>query len=293
MKPVDQKLPASQNTSFIVQTVNASWFQTSLHQHIEYELILFTKDTGIAYIGDYEGKYKPGDIYFIGSNLPHAFKSIGNKPVSAVVIQFRDNCWGTHFINMPELSGIKQLLEIAANGLQVTGDCKYSLESLIKALETATGINRVIVLLQCLETISAAKEYVILVKKKAQGLIYRNSDPIDKVVEFTLASCHHRISLSHVAELACMSVSSFCHYFKRHTQKTYTDFLNEVRIDYACNQLLQTNKPVTDIGYESGYNTVAYFHRQFLRIKKITPLQYRNQENEKVSTVNNNNCSIL
>jgi AraC-like DNA-binding protein len=299
MKPFVQILPQLENSSFVIQTINTRYFQTGLHQHTEYEFIFFTEGTGIVWIGDYEGKYKPGDIYLIGSNLPHAFKSSNNKPVSAVTIHFRNNCWGNHFMNIPECSSIKQLLEIAASGLQVAGHCKSNLEPLIKALTTATSINRVIMLLQCLENISTVKEYVILSKKKVQ--IYKDSDTIDKIIDFTLTSCHHRISLSQVAELACMSVSAFCHYFKRRTQKTYIDFLNEVRVGYACKQLLQTNKPVTDIGYESGYNTVAYFHRQFLRIKKITPLQYRNQENEntscltkskKVTTVNNNS-SIL
>ena len=275
MKPLVQKLPQLKNTSFVVQTVSTPYFQTGLHQHIEYELILFAESTGVVCIGDFEGKYEPGDIYFIGSNLSHAFKSSSSKPVSAVTIQFRDNCWGTHFMNLPECSEVKQLLEKAADGLQFIGSSKHCLEPLIKTLETATGINSVIILLQCLGTMSTTKEYIILSKKKAPGLIYRDKDPIDKIVEFTLASCHNYISLSQVAELACMSVSSFCHYFKRRTQKTYIDFLNEVRIGYACNQLLHTNKPVTDIGYESGYNTVAYFHRQFLRTKKITPLQYR------------------
>jgi AraC-like DNA-binding protein len=274
MKPETQKQTLSKNTSFVAQTVNTSWFQTDMHQHIEYELILFTQGSGVAYIGEYEGKYEAGDIYFIGSNLPHAFKSSDSRPVSGEVIQLRDNCWGTHFINMPECGPIKQLLETSANGLKIVGNRKHTLGSQIKALITATNINRIVLLLQCLEIMSTEKECIILNKKKEKRLITRDM-PIDKVVEFTLASFYNRIPLSHVSQLACMSISSFCHYFKRQMHKTYTDYLNEVRIDYACNQLRQTDKPVTEIGYESGYNTVAYFHRQFLRIKNITPLQYR------------------
>ena len=68
---------------------------------------------------------------------------------------------------------------------------------------------------------------------------------------------------------------AFCNYFKRRTQKTYIDFLNEIRVGYACSQLLETNEPVIDICYSSGYNTMAHFHRQFLKLKGLTPLQYR------------------
>jgi AraC-like DNA-binding protein len=101
---------------------------------------------------------------------------------------------------------------------------------------------------------------------------------IDKVLKYTADCFQEPVTLSKVASIACKSVPSFCHYFKRRTQKTYINYLNEVRVSYACHQLLQTNKPVVDIGYESGYNTVAHFYRQFLRLKKVTPLQYRKQK---------------
>ncbi|WP_207513136.1 helix-turn-helix domain-containing protein [Longitalea luteola] len=131
--------------------------------------------------------------------------------------------------------------------------------------------------MQCLEIMTSTNEYVILNSKMSNLTNYKKVYNINIIIEFTLASFHQRISLNQVATLACMSVSAFCHYFKRCMQKTYIDYLNEVRLRYACEQLLQTNKPVKDIGFESGYNTITYFHRQFLRIYKITPLQYRNQ----------------
>jgi AraC-like DNA-binding protein len=275
MKPIDQKSSLPRDTSFETQTVNTSWFQTGLHQHIEYELILFTQGSGIACIGEYEGKFEPGDIFFIGSNLLHTFKGNSSQALSAVTIQFRDNCWGNHFMNIPECRTIKGVLEIAAQGLQVIGDSKHILEPLIKTLETTADINRVITLLQCLEIMTMAKEYVILNKKKAPRLINRTSDAIDRVKEFTLAAYDNRISLSQVAAVACMSIPSFCHYFKRGTGKTYFDYLNEIRIRNASRQLVETNKLITDICYESGYNTIVHFHRQFLKFKKLTPLQYR------------------
>jgi AraC-like DNA-binding protein len=275
MKPNDQKLSRPQHISFDTQTVNASWFQTGMHQHTAYELILFTQGSGTVYIGGYEGKFEAGDIFFIGSNLTHTFKCASNKSVSAVVIQFRDNCWGNHFINIPECRAIKGLLDIAGQGLQASGNSIHKLEPLIKTMETAADITRIIMLLQCLEIMSTTNEYQILTKKKAQRLSNKTTDAIDKVLEFTLSTYDDRISLSQVAAVACMSIPSFCHYFKQGTGKRYFDYLNEVRINNACRQLLETNKPVTEICYENGYNTIVHFHRQFLKLKKITPLQYR------------------
>ena len=142
---------------------------------------------------------------------------------------------------------IKRLLEILGDGLIPTGNSNDKLQSLFKILEEATNLE----------------------------LNHKHRECIDTVFQFTLDSFQEPVSLPQVAGIACMSVPSFCHYFKRRTQKTYIDFLNEVRVEYACHQLLETDKPVTEIGYESGYNTVVHFHRQFLRLKKRTPLQYR------------------
>jgi AraC-like DNA-binding protein len=275
MKPSVKKLPQLNYSSFAVQTVCTPYFKTGLQQHIEYELILFIEGTGLVWIGDFEGKYETGDIFILGSNLAHAFQSTTNKPVTALGIQFRNNCWGNYFINLPECHEIKQLLEISSYGLQVTGNSQRSLQLLIKDIEKATGIYRTILLLQCLQEIGTANDYIVLSQKKAQELIKKNQEVIDAVVEFTMVNFHETIALSKAAAMAYMSVPSFCHYFKQYTHKTYNDFLNEVRINYACQQLIETNKPVADICYESGYNTVAHFHRQFLRSKKITPLQYR------------------
>jgi AraC-like DNA-binding protein len=274
MKLKTQKLPPEQNNSFVVQTITSEKFNIGRHQHIENKLIFFTKGSGVAIIGDYEGRFNEGDIYFIGSNLPHAFQN-GNDAVSAVVVQFQDNCWGNYFINLQECTEIRKLFEKAAYGLQVTGNSKHHLNPIIKALEKVTGINRIIFLLHCLQTMSSEKEYIMLSKKKASAL--NNTNGIKKVVEFTLTSFNEPISLSQVAVVACMSIPSFCLYFKQRTGKTYIDYLNEIRINYACQQLMQTNKSVTEICYESGYNTIVHFHRQFFKLKKTTPLQYRKQ----------------
>jgi AraC-like DNA-binding protein len=282
MKPFVQKLPLPENSSFLAATYRTPHFEVGWHQHEEYELILFTEGSGLSFIGKQAGdvsqavgSFKPGDIYFLGSNLPHTFQKHGDQVTSAVVVQFKEDCWGRTFLTMPECRNIKQLLELAACGLMITGDTRYQLQPLIKTLETANDGNRIILLLQCLQIMASAKEYVMV--STPDIMEYNNDDKecIERIFKYTNDTFRDQICLRKVASVACMSVPSFCHYFKRHTQKTYINYLNEVRIGHACNLLLQTNKPVTEICYESGYSTITHFHRQFLRLKRITPLQYR------------------
>lgn len=192
-----------------------------------------------------------------------------------------DNCWGKEFLQMPECWQMKQLLEVAASGLQITGNSKLQIESLIKNIETAVDGYRIIFLLQCLQLIAITKEYKKTTTPIITELNNADQEPIDRILKYTTETFRDSVTLPKVAAVACMSVPSFCNYFKQRTQKTYINYLNEVRVRYACNQLLSSNKPVTDIGYESGYNTVAHFHRQFLRLKKTTPLQYRKMQSDR------------
>jgi AraC-like DNA-binding protein len=108
-----------------------------------------------------------------------------------------------------------------------------------------------------------------------QEIRAKQDERLDKVFQFTIDNFREPVRLSQVASIACMSIPSFCEYFKRSTKKTYIDFLNEVRIGYACNLLLDSTCSVQDICFASGYNTVANFHKQFIKIKEMTPLQFR------------------
>jgi AraC-like DNA-binding protein len=128
---------------------------------------------------------------------------------------------------------------------------------------------------ECLHIIAEKKEYIKVSTQEIRSLNSKERETIDRVFQFTIDSFRDNISLTQVAAIACMSVPAFCNYFKRRTQKTFIDFLNEVRVGYACSQLIESNVPVIDICYASGYNSIVHFHRQFLKLKKITPLQYR------------------
>ncbi|OQP59691.1 hypothetical protein A3860_36595 [Niastella vici] len=273
MKPIVQQLPFRPNRSFIAGAYNLSQFETSLHQHPAYELILFTSGNGNGYIGKYVGTFEPGDVYLLGADLPHCFQPVNN--ITAIVIHFKADCLGSHFFNLPECQHFMNLLDQAKHGLKITVNSQDKLQLLMQSFETATDGDRIILLLQCLQTLAVKNKYFTLSKESNKTLNATNNDCIDRIIKYTTSAFKEQVTLSKVAAIACKSIPSFCHYFKTCTQKTYFNYLNEVRIAYACSQLLQTDKPVVDIGYESGYNTVAHFHRQFLRFKKTTPLQYR------------------
>jgi AraC-like DNA-binding protein len=280
MKPVIHHLPLQPYNS-VVSAFCTPHIETGWHQHNAYELNLLTQGSGYAFIGKYAGNFEPGDIFFLGTNVPHMFQNDRNTENSSVIIHFNECCLGNRFFELPECWQIKELLETSACGLKITGNTRSKLQPLIQSFETSVDGNLIILLLQCLHLMASEREYVSLSSGEKQKFNHSGDDCIDLIFKYTIDTFHEPVSLSQVAGIACKSVPSFCHYFKLRTQKTYIHYLNEVRISYACHQLLRTKKSVADICYESGFNTVTNFHRQFLRFKRVTPMQYRKLKRNK------------
>lgn len=271
----------SEKTSFLINACRLPDFDLGYHCHNAFEIIWFITGSGLATIDNAACSFQAGDIFMLGSNLAHQFQPTENAEVEAIIIHFRDDCWGKCFWQIPECQSINKLLQTASAGLKLKDDLGVQLQSLIKSLELAVEVYRVSLLLQCLQLIASSNDLIPIAPLDIIKLKKSNSDCIENIFNYTNHTFRDAVTLPQIASFACMSVPKFCNYFKRHTNKTYITYLNEIRIRYACQQLLNTCKSVTDIGYESGFNTVAHFHRQFLRLKNSTPLQYRKTNGEK------------
>jgi len=271
-----EKLPLSGDTSFVARTFRTPQFEVPWHQHIEYELILFTEGEGVSFIGNYVGEFKTGDIFFLGANLPHTFQKADKDLItSAVVVQFKEDFWGTGFMQLPECRLIRELFTNSMQGLRINGDCRLQLIPLVKELEGLQGFERIIRLCDCLLHIARSSAYEAVSTQEVGEFHSKNKERIDRIFQYTIEYFQEPIRLEDIAKNAGMSVPAFCHYFKKSTKKTYIDFLNEVRIGYACKQLIDTRKSIETICYESGFNTLANFNKQFLKVKKSTPSGYR------------------
>lgn len=276
MKPLIEKLPLAEDTSFLAKTFSTPHFEVPWHQHIEYELILFMEGEGASYIGNYVGDFKPGDIFFLGSNLPHTFqKTEKNLRTSAVVVQFKEDFWGSHFMQMPESRLVKGVFDTSAHGLKINEKCRLQLGPLIRKLEKTEGFERIILLCNCLLLLAQQQDYTTLSTQEIKAFNPKNKERIDKILQYTIEYFQEPLTLEAVAKNVSMSIPAFCNYFKKCTKKTYIDFLNEVRVGYACKQLIDTQSNIASICYDSGFNTLANFNKQFLKVKALTPSVYR------------------
>ncbi|MBN2281560.1 MAG: AraC family transcriptional regulator [Candidatus Marinimicrobia bacterium] len=270
MKITEEKIINPAQNSFKVLQYQVAEFNMAFHFHQEYELVYIAKGKGMRYIGNSVEKFEQGDMIFVGPNLGHMWKSENseNSQAEAIVIQFSVNLFQS-LIDTPEFRKIKQLLEQANSGIKILGNLRDNILVKMKSLLKYKAAKSVISLLEILDDISESDEILTLNSDKTQ--IFTYDKRINAVHQFAHAFYHQNISLENAASIANMEKSAFCRFFKDKTQKTFTRFLNELRIDKACDLLQKKEKSVTEVAFECGFNNMANFYRQFKKATGKTP----------------------
>ena len=195
--------------------------------------------------------------------------------VAAVVAHFKKDVFGKSFFLLPEIKHVFNFLN-KNDAIQLQNKLKKEVTALLVEMETAKGFERINLLLQTLQKMSSSSSFSRLTQDFSSP--DNNINPaIEKIIEYSFKHYLEPVTLQQVAEIAEMSIPTFCSFFKKNIKKTYFNFLQDLRISHACKLLTNTNKPVMDCCYESGYNSWAHFSKQFKQIKQITPSMYRRE----------------
>jgi len=283
MKATFQKIEANINHSFNVEHLTFQYFPHPILFHPDVEILLVISGTGTRFIGDSIGHFGPGDLIMIGPNVPHGWQSDekytrkNSNLVSEVkFILFKPEIFGDQFWKLPESKAILRLIQLSQRGIKLTGTTLNDVTLLIDSINSAVGFNRIIQLLKILEIIVERNEYVILAGPDIQNSIdEKDSERLNKVYKYLMNNYQNNITLEEVASIASLSVPAFCRYFKKRANKTFVQFLNEIRIAFACKLLIDDDQTVAAICYSCGFSNVSFFIRQFKKITALTPLNYR------------------
>lgn len=283
MKPQLLKLSTAPTQSFSVRQDFVPYVNNRWHYHAEVELIHFYKGKGMQFIGDQINHFHPGDIVLVGSQLPHYWRfddhyfDAQNQDTADVrVAHFNEHFWGRDFLELPENITIKQLLEKARRGIQVTGQAKKKVSLLLEQMLQSAGTRRIILLMEALHAIASDTSYRLISSIGFHpSLQDEEKKRINSIFDYTLANFRQKISLEDISTIAGISSNSFCRYFKAKTGKTYSRFLLEIRVGHACKLLIENKMSVKQLCYESGFNNFASFHKYFKQITEKSPLVYQ------------------
>ena len=252
------------------------------HYHDEYELHIITATSGKVFVGDWIGQFQAGQVVLTGPRLPHNWVSTGVLPEGGVplrdlVIQFPGEPLQRAAEHIPELTALAPLLERARHGIEFFG-VSDAAQRHWQAVKMARGLQRLSAFTAFLADLAACTDYRLLSSVQLQST--ENDDELDRiesVVSLIMERMGEPLVATDLARDLGMSESQFSRFFRKTTGNTFTDFVNRVRINRACQLLMETDRLITDICYEVGFHNVANFNRRFLDIKGFTPSEFRRQ----------------
>ncbi|MEA5137683.1 AraC family transcriptional regulator [Arcicella rigui] len=273
----------SPNHSFTIKELKEPYFDPNWHFHPHYQLFVVLEGTGTRFIGDNIKHFEAGDMVFVGPDLPHLWRSDevyfqGNPAFTThgIVVYFTEDFLGKDFFEKYEMTKLKHLFLNASRGLEISGVLHDKILIYMKELLLLQGFEAILKLLEMLNLLANSNEYDFI-----SSLGYTNpfktseTERMHKVHEYVLNNYRTSINLTEVASLAGMATAAFCRYFKARTNKTFSDFVSELRVGYACKLLMEDKLSVTQVCYESGFNTLSNFNKQFKDLKGQTPSQFR------------------
>lgn len=253
------------------------------HYHSEYEILYVIKSYGTRYVGDHMGSFSEGSLMLVGSNVPHLWKNApefySGDPklrVNAMVIQFPEDFVRGLRESYPEFQNIRELLIRSERGISFEGEESKLLGDELLNLLTLNGLERVLSFLKILERMSLSKNYKLLASEAYKTRVAPGTEErLAKILNFIQLNYQNEILVDDLARKFNMNTSALCRYFKNKTSKPIMQYVNEMRIGYACKLLMDKKLTVSEICYASGFNNIVNFNRIFKRINGCSPTVYR------------------
>ncbi|MEX0315709.1 MAG: AraC family transcriptional regulator [Allomuricauda sp.] len=251
----------------------------SWHYHPEVELVEMNGGSGKRQIGSHVSYFRDGDLILIGSNLPHCGftdKLTGNK--SETLVHMKLDFLGNDFFKIPEMKNIQKLFDMAKGGIAFFGNTKTKVGEKMEVLEYQTDFQRLLSILNILNLLATSNDMNVL---NAEGFSMetevKDNDRINVVFNHIKTNFKEEISLAEISDMVSMTIPSFCRYFKKITNKTFTQFVNEYRLVHASKLLAEQPMSITQVCYESGFNNFSHFNKSFKAFTGQNPSEYRNQ----------------
>lgn len=281
-KSIYFRLPKIGNEGFVVQHDDLKHFYDQLHYHPELQLIYIIEGDGELFVGNSITSFAPNSLFLVGPNQSHIFKSDpvyfrenSDKRSRSISVFFHENSLGKGFFDNAETVKIKRLIQKADRSIKFHQDVAYRFGNRMENLLDKIGFDRFLAILSLLNEIAQTSKFKYLSSiNNPHPPSKEESKKINSVINYILNNYRKDIPLKKIAEVANYSKAAFCRYFKKRTRKTFSQFLNEVRISKACKMLRNTELNISQIAFKSGYNNVSNFNRQFKRQMNMTPKSY-------------------
>ncbi|MFC3414556.1 AraC family transcriptional regulator [Algoriphagus hitonicola] len=283
-KPV-KKSRIPEDKAFVIRELIAPYFDVNWHFHSEYQLFTALEGRGTRFIGDHVRGFKEGDMVLTGPNLPHLwrndqayFEPGSTLKTHGIVIYFPEDFLRNSVFELEEFESIALMLQKSERGIEIFGKTNQWIKSQMIELLQERGVERIIRFIKILEAIATSSEC-----KQIADAAYINThkesekDRMGQVYEYVMQHFQTKVSLEKVAELANLSPSAFSRFFKARVNKSFSDFLTDLRVSHACKLLHDSDLNISEVAYKSGFLTLSNFNKLFRERMNQTPGEYRRE----------------
>ncbi len=267
-------------SSFYIRRIDKPYLGDNWHFHEEFELIYFLKGRGMRIVGDHISNFQRGELVLVGQWLPHLWRNDeggeGSGEADYIVVKFSRMLKGIDLFSLPELTAINQLLKSSIRGLLFSSITGEKIHELMIQLSGSSASERIILFLRVMEILAQDQQYEYLCSPDfTLPKEVSSENRLQTVINHIFSHFATDITLDEISGVACMTSPAFCRFFKGRTNKTFFSFLNEFRVNKACQLLISGDLPMKEVCYEVGFRSLTNFNRTFKKIKEITPSEYR------------------
>ena len=282
MRVVFEKVHHAADVSFACQTWDAPSFDCPFHVHPEIEIVQILQGHGSRVVGDHLGNFAPGELLLLGAGLPHMYVDdvpadvVGAERSRSRYVQFLPDCLGPGWLDLPEMRQIRKLVDWSRRGLAFDPAATARASDALDALWAATGAARISRLIDVLDALAGADQVTPLASEVYQPLrAHTDSGRLERVLTHINRNLKDGIRLEDASKVAYLTPEAFSRFFHRYMGRTFIDYVISLRVSRACRLLLETDRSVTEIAFEAGFQNLSNFNRQFRRIKGTTPRSFR------------------
>lgn len=282
MSALFEKIVIKENASFSIGIFQDNLEKCTWHYHDYYEISFITEGFGKRIVGDSIEEFQPGDLVFIGRNLPHVWipnketLSPSSRSLEMVFLQLPIETLKSEFLALPELKHVANAIKLSERGIRITGDTLNLVSNIMLQLPYLDNFERFLQFFRLMDLIGQSNDLVPLASVNYKNLHFDTKNKrILTIHEYLMKNYRESIDLKQIASLVNMAEGSLCRFYKSIVGITIFEYLNKIKVDFACKLLMDKTLTILDVAIDSGFNNLSFFNKQFKKVTGVAPLNYR------------------
>jgi AraC-like DNA-binding protein/mannose-6-phosphate isomerase-like protein (cupin superfamily) len=287
MSALHEKISSNLNSTFTIGVFQDNLHKSNWHYHDYYEISFITEGTGKRFVADSMDEFQPGDLVFIGRNLPHTWIvdkeqfSPNKRRLEMIYLQFPQEALSQELLALPEFYFVANALNLSERGIRITGETLNKVSEIMLQLPYSGDFERFLLFFKLMDLIGRSRELFPLASKEYTNKRFQSKNlRIQTIHEYLMKNYRKEIDLKQIASLVNMAEGSLCRFFKMQVGTTIFEYLNKIKVEFACKLLMDKHSEIMDVAFDSGFNNLSHFNKQFKLITGVTPRAYRQKFNE-------------